>query len=514
MWERIVQRRFWLMGILLAGVVAVLAGQRLFGDAVCQRLYTFALYSLAIVSVIVTTVYAIVAPDDAPITILVTMGVVVGIILLIPMVSGPFLTRLPEVQAQLCPDPCSVKIAQASKLRLERNFSGAESLIQECINVAASPQGKEAVELELARTLYDKARDMIEARQCGDVMTALDQAYSLASKYAAGADLAHAIQERKLEAQRWCATPTPTPPPTVTRAPTVTPTPTVTPIPRRVEILRWQQTTSDFVIDFEVWLQSTRQPDLPKSAFSVSVGDADVPIQSFEEHTDNDPVCVIAVVDDSGSIRDKGGVPHIQKALETLNNVRKPQDQLGLILFGSKVQTQFTQPPSTTRFNPDVVTGGSGNTALWDGVLEGLTQTLKCDPTLPRYLIVLTDGEDNSSDYRRNFYPDPNSEQANKDKAEHIKEMAQEKNIGICTVGIRGLGFQEKALQAAVYGCPPPGYRSAADYVEVASLFDKIFRSMRHFYRIRFSPDVFSDGQKAITLHVQGGKDVTYVFGQ
>jgi hypothetical protein len=503
MWERIVQRKVWLLLIVVTGIGSVWAGQWLFADAVCQRLQAYLLYGLALLSVIVVALIALLARDNAFITQLVTLGAVAVLTLLVPAVAGPALASLPEVQSTYCPDSCITKIAHAAQLRQAHDLVGAEFLARDCVKVVASVPSKEASELELARILYDKAGALIEARQCDTVPSSLDEALKLAGKHAAGADLAHAIQERQKEFLNGCATPTPTCTPVPTLAPTNTP------VPMQVDILRRQRTESIATIDLQVLDNDSPQPNLPKNAFSLTGRTGmDVPILSFEVHTADDPVCAIAVVDNSGSI-----TPHvadIKNALRRLNDKRKKgepsdSDQLGLVLFAGAGEVKI-QPPSTADLDPEVVIG-SGGTALWDGILEGLEQAKSCDPALPRYLFVLTDGDDNQSIFMKE-----DGLATNVDKAQAVALQAAKMNVGICAIGVQSDYLREDPLKKVTYGCRN-GYRRAAEYNEVAALFEQIFGYVRDFYRVQFSPEAFVSGHASITLHVQGATEVSVDFG-
>jgi hypothetical protein len=290
--------------------------------------------------------------------------------------------------------------------------------------------------------------------------------------------------------------------PTGTPTPTLTATPANTPVPMQVDILRSRRTESIAAIDFQVLDNGIPQSNLPSSAFTLaSQTGADVPITGFEVHTADDPVCVIAVVDNSGSIAPH--VAHIKNALSLLNDKRKSNDQLGLVLFAGAGEVKI-QPPSTAALDPEVVIG-SGGTALWDGILEGLEQAKSCDPALQRYLFVLTDGDDNQSIFMKE-----DGLATNVDKAQAVALQAAKMNVGICAIGVNSGDLQEDPLKKVAYGCRN-GYQRAADYNEVAALFEQIFGSVRDFYRVQFSPEAFASGR--ITLHVQGATEVSADFG-
>ena len=205
------------------------------------------------------------------------------------------------------------------------------------------------------------------------------------------------------------------------------------------------------------------------------------------------------MVDNSGSIQP--GLIQIQQAIRSLNDKRKPGDQLGLVLFAEADRVKTMQTPAPRPLESTVVTGEGDYTALWDGVLEGLSQAKSCT-VAGRYLIVLTDGSDNQS---RQLTGD------NLERARIVAWLAEGQNVGVCTVGVKSKDLEEEPLKLAAHGC---GYYNAASFDEVASLFQRIFGFVRDFYRIQLSSDGLIGGQQVIKLRVLDTTEVSVDFGK
>lgn len=481
--ERLRSRRGWLILILIAAVTAILIGRQwLFAQAACPRLQFALLYAAAVLMWIAMTLYAIVTRNNAPIVQIATLGVVIVASLLVPSVAGSFLGGLPQVREVFCPS-CDEILATVQELRDAGQIDGAEHLARQCLG--ENP----AADSELARVLYEKAGRWIHEGRCTGVDTALAEAHTLASGRN-DSDLVLAIEERQQNFRIVCATPTPILPPTVT------PPPTNTPLNIQIEILRAQRTGDMATVDFRVLQAGDQLVGLPQSQFALSSAGETVPILAFEERGADDPVCMVVVVDNSGSIYP--GRNQIRAAITSLNDKRKPDDELGLVVFTTHADVRVVQMPARKSLDPSVVTGVGERTALWDGVLAGLDTAQNCE-SLTRYLLVLTDGADNDSVIL---------EGDNLSQARQIADRAKAANVGIFAVGVESEALEEGPLQLVAWG---GDYRSAEDFDALVSLFQDIFGFVRNFYRIQFSADALS-AERAITLRVMDAVEVNVDF--
>lgn len=289
-----------------------------------------------------------------------------------------------------------------------------------------------------------------------------------------------------------------TPTATRTRIPSATPQPTVTPTPvdLRIEVLNARVSGQRALIEFKVYKSGENVVGLLKSDFGLRTTQNDIPF-SFQERDADDPVCVVVAVDNSGSILP--GLEQIRSAVRSLSDMRKPGDELGLVLFAEPSRVEVKQEPSQSPLDEAVVTGVGELTALWDGVLLGLEQTQACTIET-RYLIVLTDGADTGSIR----LPGDDT-----DRAVALATRAEQENVDICTVGVESEALKEEPLRRVAYGCR---YQRASRFDDLVAMFQELFGSVRHFYRVEFDVGEIPSDASAVTLRVLDAVDARVEF--
>jgi hypothetical protein len=216
--------------------------------------------------------------------------------------------------------------------------------------------------------------------------------------------------------------------------------------------------------------------DIPKEEFALFV-DGESTSFTFQEHPPGDPVCLIAVVDNSESI--EPGLEQIRRALRKLNNLRKPADELGFVLFDAHNRITVYQMPIPSLLDPNKVDASGELTALWDGILEGLEVAGRCTSE-DRYLIVLTDGDDNDS--RRIPGEGLCKVSDSLFQAEEVARRARNQGVNICTIGVYSESLKPEPLRSAAYGC---AYYEAKDWEDIIALFERIIGDVRGFYRLQ-----------------------------
>jgi hypothetical protein len=404
---------------------------------------------------------------------------------------GGFLGDQPQVQAVYCnPDACQ-KASLAKALRGTGKLDGAEDVARTCIEDVSKdllPQAcSEECSEELSAVLYQKAGRNIDGLPvlsttdkkmvCESTDLQLQEALALADEDT----LFYAISERQKRLSEKCSV-------ELIQASPV-PTPTI-----QVEVIRQQIGVTRTIIDVRVLELNQPLPGLSADDFSVTINGDSVPLQVESRQGDN-PVCIIVVADNSGSIYD--GLNNIRAAIQKLNDFRKPGDQLGLVSFASRSEVAIKQAPSTDPLNPNVINGSGNLTALWDGVLEGLVAAQSCT-TENRFLVVMTDGQDNDS---RHLEGD------NADKAREIARQATEQGVDVCTVGITSK-VDANSLRLLTTGCD---FYYAEDFESIANQFQSLIGYVRDFYRIILPPDVIGDATNVI-LKVRQSVEVTIDF--
>ena len=133
---------------------------------------------------------------------------------------------------------------------------------------------------------------------------------------------------------------------------------------------------------------------VPASGFTVLEGDVEYPVDSAEPVA-GESIEAVLVMDVSGSM---AGTPldGAKAAALVFVDALPNGAQVGLVTFGSAVTVveELTSDLDTVRAAIDDLSAG-GNTAFYDGVLEGLTLFT---PGGADNLVVLTDGADTSSE--------------------------------------------------------------------------------------------------------------------
>jgi hypothetical protein len=298
-------------------------------------------------------------------------------------------------------------------------------------------------------------------------------------------------------------TPRPSPTPTWTRViPTAVPTATRRPTPRFVptstlqpaptprnitlEVLDSKLAGRQMLVEVKVFEAGTSVFGLRRSDFELTSDNSSIPF-FLEERNADDPVCLVVVIDDSGSILP--GLEQIRAAVRGLNDKRKLGDELGMVVFAGSDRVEVKQLPADSPLDEMLVTGQGQRTALWDGVLKGIEVARSCSMST-RYLLVFTDGADNSS---------VKLQGDDSERALLIANLAEAQGLGVCTVGVESEALKEEPLILAAHRCR---YSRAAAFDELTALFEDLFGYVRHFYRLEFSTDHVPPESESVTLRV------------
>ncbi len=228
------------------------------------------------------------------------------------------------------------------------------------------------------------------------------------------------------------------------------------------------------VIDFRLKSDDASLTDVQRTEIVLSKGIAD----QLQLRTENDPTCIIAVVDNSRSIiqgPDGGkGLLHVQQAIETLNQwqVAHPNVELGMVVFDETLQRTL---PDKLPLKPKTITATGDGTFLWSAVEDGLKLAMECSTrvsVLNRYLFVITDGENT----QKPPFPDP----------KELRQTAVAQQTGICTVGIAGRTLREPLLKDLAEGCD---YKLADTAAKVATILKQNLDNTANSYRLTTTPN-------------------------
>jgi Ca-activated chloride channel homolog len=147
------------------------------------------------------------------------------------------------------------------------------------------------------------------------------------------------------------------------------------------------------------------------------------------------PLSIGILLDRSGSMKSHNNMLAALAAIRNFMSRTQPGDEFFLIAFNQKASLvkDFTDDSSAI-VNEGSLLKPAGQTAIWDAVYMGLDK-VKSAKNEHRALILITDGEDNSSRYT----------------SSEVKEFAKESDTPIYAIGEPGeLGYGQGALTSIV----------------------------------------------------------------
>ena len=228
------------------------------------------------------------------------------------------------------------------------------------------------------------------------------------------------------------------------------------------------------VIDFLLKSDDAALTNVQKDEIVLSKGTVD----QLQLRMENDPTCIIAVVDNSRSIIQgpdgETGLLHVRQAIDTLNQwqVTHPNVELGMVVFDETLKRTL---PDKLPLIPETITATGNGTYLWSAVEDGLKLAIECSKrvnALNRYLFVITDG----ANTQMPPFPDPKK----------LRQTAVGQQTGICTVGIAGKLLEEQLLKNLAEGCD---YKLADTAAKVATILRQNLDNTANSYRLTTTPD-------------------------
>ncbi len=172
---------------------------------------------------------------------------------------------------------------------------------------------------------------------------------------------------------------------------------------------------------------------LEKEHFQIYEDKVEQTISHF--HQQSAPISVGLIFDVSGSMKDNNNIKKAKNAISRFLQSGNPDDEYFLITFNQKTTLvqSFTAQSSSLQ-NDVAFQKPGGRTAMYDAVYMGLDQ-IKNAKNEKKALIVITDGEDNSSRYSAN----------------EVREFAKESDVQIYAIGEEGkLGYGRAEIQNLV----------------------------------------------------------------
>ena len=237
------------------------------------------------------------------------------------------------------------------------------------------------------------------------------------------------------------------------------------------------------ILDFRITTDGETVEDLQTGDVSVQSGSPlnDIEVIDLKWRTQNQPICIVAVVDDSGSIKNgpsnRDGLQDIRDAIARLNKSRSTVTnlELGMVVFNENI---ISISPAKSDLDPNKITATGSYTHLWAGIQAGLDLAQEClADQLDRYLFVVTDG--------KNAWDPANPQDPNKRSTLNtVIDSAKEDQASICTVGIKSDKLDDTTVQAlkdVAVGCT---YRLAETTDKVGTLLDQYLTNRINSYRL------------------------------
>jgi Mg-chelatase subunit ChlD len=470
------------MGILLvATVVGAFVATQLYNQAACPRLQNIAIGLVAAGVLFFIEIYALfIAADNNFANVGGTIAVVALLTLFVPAFLGARLRSVPELSESFC-ETCE-RAEQAREQRVVfGELDAAQSLAEACLSETSDAVCRSDCGCELAQAYFERAAQFIEVRNDAATEVELMAASEANQTYRCGLDATIAERQSRATAVAMVPPPTPTP------APSPTPTPAV----YELEELRTNVSGNVLSIDLRVKDQGFHVADIPSGVFTLTVDDQ--PVTEFEvrESRADDPSCIVAVLDNSGSVN--SGLTQISEAVNIINEQQQAADELGMVTFAEQDRVVVVQQPTNEFPLPSNAVNASGQrTALWDGVNLGIQQANTCESD-NRFLIVMTDGSDNTSEYL--------SDRTNDERAAALARAARQASVRVCTIGVaEAQGAPELTILAENSGCE---HFAAENFDAIASKVQQIVGGTREFYRIQADNMSLTHGSHSFIVGVE-----------
>jgi Ca-activated chloride channel homolog len=209
---------------------------------------------------------------------------------------------------------------------------------------------------------------------------------------------------------------------------------------------------------------------LSKDDFKIYDNKIEQEILSFMQEPA--PVSMGVLLDTSGSMKTNNNIRAARAALSTFLAETNPGDEFFLMTFNQNTDLvcDFTQDPSAI-LRAGALKQPSGRTAIWDAVYRGLDK-IKAARNDRKALILITDGEDNSSRY----------------SYAEVRDFARESDSQVYIIGEPGdLGYGPSEIQniAQLSGGRIffPTNLSSLDYY-----IDLIYSELRNQYVLGYVP--------------------------
>jgi Ca-activated chloride channel homolog len=187
---------------------------------------------------------------------------------------------------------------------------------------------------------------------------------------------------------------------------------------------------------------------------------------------ENAPISVGIIFDTSASMKDNGNIKKAQKAIVRFLQSGSPEDEYFLITFNQKTKLiQSFTDQNTSLLNETALQKPSGSTALYDAVYLGLDE-IKKGKNEKKALILITDGEDNSSRYT----------------AADVREFAKESDVPIYGIGQEGNLYYGRSEIINIVNLTGGRAFFPRSFNELDYYIDLVHSELRNQYLLGYTP--------------------------
>jgi VWFA-related protein len=221
--------------------------------------------------------------------------------------------------------------------------------------------------------------------------------------------------------------------------------------------------------------------DLPKSAFTVYENDEKQNLTTFRQ--EDVPISLGLIIDNSASMTDKRD--RVASAALAMVKASNPDDEVFIINFNERavLAREFTSDIKDLESSLRKL-DSKGETAMRDALLLGIEHLRHRARRDKRVLLVVTDGEDNSS----------------VETQAHLVEVAQQNSVIMFAIGLLSAEEPQSAARAKkqlVELTEQTGGRSwfPNDVSEISSITPEIAHEIRNQYILAYTPsNLAADG--------------------
>lgn len=208
------------------------------------------------------------------------------------------------------------------------------------------------------------------------------------------------------------------------------------------------------------------------------------------------PHAIALVMDHSGSMGEMRAKA-VQNAVYDMIGQKKDEDEFALVKYDDEILAEVPLTRDQAALQRGLgrvgLSGFGGLTAIGDGILEGIRQVAMSTRAERRAVIIFTDGLDNSSSVPK----------------DSVIAMARRLNVAVLAVDF-GTNTDAAYLREVAAETGGSYYRIYATG-EFAFVFDDIYRRLRNYYLIEYTPSTWGERRLSGRLCLQGDTSTTSI---